>query len=288
MTRAPSPIPSARALAGLALAGLAALALACGGPGAAGPPRKPTAVEPATPAPAPAPATPAGELATAEAVIEASLVAQGGRARMSKLKAIRQTGTFSLPQLGMSGPISIVAAAPHNALTTIELQGLGKISQGLSGDVGWELTSVTGARRITGKELAQLVRDSTFNAPLIWKQLFPKAELAGVVAFEGRPAYKVVLTAADGDAQTRYFARDTLLPIGAEMVLHSQMGDLPGVAVDSDWREVDGIKYPHKLLRRQGPQSLEITIQKIEHDPPLDPSTFALPPEIAALPPPAP
>lgn len=257
---------------------VAAAALAACGPGAKGP-------DPATPTPpgaGPAPA-PGGALTTAEAVMEASLVAQGGRERIGKVKAIRQTGTFGLPQMGLVGPMVAISAPPHNTVANIELKGLGKIAQGVSGEVGWELSAVGGARLITGKELAQLKRESAFNAALIWKELYPTAELAGEVDFEGQKAYKVVLTATDGDKVTRYIAKDTLLPVGGQMVMSTQMGEMPVEAVDSDWREVGGIKFPHKLVRKQGPQTLEIVVEKIELDPALDPAAFALPPEIAAL-----
>jgi len=227
------------------------------------------------------------ELTTAEAVLEASIAAQGGRERMGKLRAVRQVGTFAIPQMSIKGALTIVAAPPRSSLRTVELPGLGKSSQGVSGDVAWEVDPITGSRVIDGEERAQLLRDGTFNAALAWKELYPKAELLGVVDLAGRPVYKVVLTAADGDTQTRYFAKDTLLPAGVEMVARSQLGKVPLMMELSDWRDVGGIKYPHKLTRKEGPRTIEIRIDKIELDPALDPQTFALPPEIAALPKPA-
>ena len=233
-----------------------------------------------------APATPGkpASLDTAEGVIEASLAAQGGRAQIGQVKAIRQTGTFALPRMGMTGSMLSVAAPPRNTLLLLEIPGVGKISQGVSGDVAWEMNPITGARVISGDERAQLMRESTFGGDLIWKQLFPKAELAAAVEFAGQPAYKVVLTAADGDVQTRYYAKDTLLPLGVETVAKTQMGKMPVTMEMSDWREVGGVKYAHRLQRKEGPQTIEVTIEKIEIDPQLAPATFALPPEIAALP----
>jgi zinc protease len=263
-------------LAASLAASLIALAAACGG----GAPAPASPGSPAGPTP---PAEPGGELTTAEAVIEASLAAQGGRERIARVQSMRQTGTFSIPQMGMKGPMTTVAAAPRNFVATIELPGIGTIRRGLTGDVAWEVSPMTGARIVTGDERSQFLREATFNAELIWKELYPKAELAGVVEFAGQPAYKVTLTAADGDTQTRYFAKDTLLPLGAEMVAKSQMGNIPGESTLSDWRDVGGIKFPHKDAQKQGPQAFEILIDKIELDPVLDPSAFALPPEIAAL-----
>lgn len=263
-------------LISISLAVAAALAAACGGgaPAPAGPGGPPPPVESGPPK---------GELTTAEAVIEASIAAQGGRDRIAKVQSMRQTGTFGIPQMGIKGSMTTVAAPPRNFVVTIELAGIGSIRRGLTGDVAWEVNPMTGARIVTGDERTQFLREATFNAELIWKELYPKAELAGVVQFAGQPAYKVTLTAADGDTQTRYFAKDTLLPLGAEMVAKSQMGNIPGESTVSDWREVNGIKFPHKILQKQGPQTFEILIDKIELDPALDPSAFALPPEIAAL-----
>jgi len=265
----------------------AALAAACGGaqaPATTQPAPAVSAEAAAPPAAAAATPAPARELTTAEAVLEASIAAQGGRARMGQIKALRQSGTFQISQMGMKGSMTSVAAPPHSTLLVIELPGVGKLQQGVSGDVAWELNPITGARVVTGDERAQLLREAAFSGDLIWKQLYPKAELAGVVTFAGQPAYKVVLTAPDGDAQTRYFAKDTLLPLGVEMVARSQMGKLPVAVELSDWREVGGVKYAHRMQRKEGPQTIEVAIDKIEIDPQLDPSTFALPPEIAALP----
>lgn len=278
MTRSISPRAAATLASVAVAAGCVALAAGCGA-GAAGPgaPAKPA------PAGAAAPARPAA-LDTAEAVLEASLAAQGGRERMGKIKAIRQTGTFAMPRMGMTGKMLSVSAPPQNTLLVIEISGIGKLNQGVSGDVAWEMNPLTGARVISGEERAQILRDATFNADLVWRQLYPKAALAGEAQFAGRPAYKVVLTAADGDEQTRYFAKDTLLPIGVDSVARSQMGKMAVSLELSDWREVGGIKYAHRVQRKQGPQTIDVTIDKIELDPQLDPSTFALPPEIAALP----
>jgi len=258
------------------LACVLALALAgCGGKSA--PSTNPTA--PAAAASGTVPAEPR----TGEEVIEHALAAQGGRDAMAKITSLKQTGTLLIPQMGAKGTIAIQAAPPRSSVTLIDIPGIGKIAQGVRDDIAWEMNPMTGSRIVTGAERALLLRESTFNADLIWKELFPKAELGGVVDFQGTPAYKVVLTAKEGDTQTRYFAKDTLLPIGLEMTVESQMGKVPVVMKIADYRDVGGIKYAHKLVRNEGPVTLEIQIDKIEPNAPIDPSVFELPPEIAKL-----
>ena len=263
---------------GLAFAFASALA-ACGGSGAAGSTTASAPVAAPTVAAPPAKSEPT----TGEAVIEASLVALGGRDKLAKITSIKQTGTLSIQAIGAKGTITILAAPPRNELTTIELPGLGKLSQGVHDDVAWELTSMTGARIVTGAERVLALREATFQAELNWKEIYPKAELTGVVDFAGTQAYKVVLTAKEGDTQTRFFAKDTFLPIGVEMTVDSQMGKIPVTVQIFDYREVGGIKYAHKITRKEGQQAIEIVIDTFEPNLAIPPSAFDLPAEIKAL-----
>jgi len=250
------------------------LAAACGGTQA---PATTTAAEPKT---APAPN---GDYTTAEQVMEASLVAQGGRDKLGKLTAMKQTGKLVIKQMGMTGTMTAYSAPPRNALLVVEIPGIGKIAQGTKDDVAWETNPATGARIITGPERATALREAIFNGDLKWKELYPKAELAGVVDWNGQKAYKLVLTSSDGDVITRYFAKDTLLPVGFEATVKAQMGQVPVSMVETDYRDVGGIKFPHKLLRDDAQAKIEITVDTIELSPALDPKTFDLPPEIQAL-----
>jgi zinc protease len=238
---------------------------------------------PTAPAAKPSGAPAATTYSTGEQVLEASIAAQGGRDKLAKLTAIKQVGTLAISQMGMKGTLTTFGAPPRSTLAVIDLPGLGKIMQGTLGDLAWELNPVTGARIITGAEKLSTMREGTFNADLVWKDLYPKAELAGLVDWNGAKAYKVVLTAAEGDTVTRYFAPDTLLLRGFEMVVKSQMGEIPVTLLVSEYREVDGLKFPSRMQRKDATTSLEITIDAIELSPAIPAATFEPPSEIQAL-----
>jgi hypothetical protein len=220
---------------------------------------------------------------TGEQVIEAALVAMGGRDKLSKLTAIKTTGSLDLSAMGMKGKVTIHAAPPRSSLTVIDIPGIGKIQQGTRDDLAWEFNPMQGGRIIKGPERATALREATFNGELQWKELYTKAELGGVVDFEGHKAYKVVLTAKDGgDIITRYYAQDTLLPIGFEAVVKSQMGEVPVKVYETDYREVNGIKFAHKIKRKDA-TDVEVTIDSIELGMAIDPSTFDPPEQVKAL-----
>ncbi len=223
------------------------------------------------------------ELKTVEEVLDASLAAQGGRDRMAPIKSKRQIGRISIPQANVSGSFTIVNAPPRSSHTTLELQGVGKMLEGVRDDFAWEANPMTGARIVGDSELASKLRESTFHADLMWKDLFPTRELVGVVEFAGQRAYKVALTPADGDMQTRYFATDTLLPLGRQMTMESQMGKVAAEESYSDYRDVNGMKFPFKIVQSMAGQTMEMQVDSVELDVELPPGTFDIPEEIKAL-----
>lgn len=235
-----------------------------------------------TPTAPTAPTAPAPtELTTADQVMEASIAAAGGRDALAKLTSIKTTGAFEIA--GIKGTVVTLTAPPHESLTTVELPGLGKLVSGVHNDFAWEKSPMQGSRVITGPELAYTLREATFNGELVWKQLFPKAELQGVVDFAGTKAYKLLLTDASGETETRYIAKDTKRPLGVEMTVPSQMGKVLVSVTLTDYRDVNGLKFPFHIDNKTAGQTFTITVSNIELSAPIDPKTFEVPDDIKAL-----
>jgi len=245
---------------------------ACGGSA------KPTT----TPTAPTAPTAPAAtELTTADQVMEASIAAEGGRDALAKLTSVKITGAFEIT--GIKGTIVTLTAPPRESLTTVELPGLGKLVSGVHNDFAWEKNPMQGSRVITGPELAYQLREATFNADLVWKQLFAKADLQSVVDFAGTKAYKLLLTDGSGETETRYIAKDTKLLLGVEMTVPSQMGKVTVSVTHTDYRDVNGLKLPFHLDTRTAGQGFTVTVSNIELSAPIDPKTFEVPDDIKAL-----
>jgi hypothetical protein len=246
---------------------------ACGGPAATKPA---VATAPSRPAPAAVPTT-------AEQVIEASIAKEGGRAVLERMTSLHMIGSLKIPQLGVPGKLETFSTPPNNTFTHFEIPNVIVEDSGVIGEIAWEKNTLQGARLLTGNEKSMALRDAWFNGDLMWKKLYPKAELKGVVKFADVDCYQVELTADDGQSQTRYYTTDTLLPIGLEMVSDSPMGKVPIKVVSSDWRSENGFLYPHKITRVEAAQSIDISIDKIETNVPIPAATFELGDDIKAL-----
>ena len=67
------------------------------------------------------------------------------------------------------------------------------------------------------------------------------------------------------------------------MIAPSQMGKVPVLVTTTDYRDVNGLKFPFHSENKTAGQSFTITVSNIELSAPIDPKTFEVPDDIKAL-----
>lgn len=225
----------------------------------------------------------AQSLPTAEYVLDRFVEATGGKAAYEKLHNEEIRGTVTVAGAALGGTVVSRAAAPNKSRTVMEIAGLGTMEEGTDGAIAWELSAVQGPRIKTGEELAAALREAAFNAPVRWRELYAKAEVAGVEEIEGRPCYKVLLTPPVGKPVTHYYDRESGLLAKVAMVAASPMGDVPVEIFMGDYREVAGVRVPHSLRQRVISQEIRIAIESVRYNIDLPANAFEPPAEVRAL-----
>lgn len=223
---------------------------------------------------------------TAEEVIEKSVAAMGGRAAHAKIKSRLMSGTITLgtPAGDIPGTIEITNAVPNKARTLIkaDLTSLGAgplvIDQRFDGKSGYVLDSLQGNREITGNMLDNLRNTSFPHAFITYKELGITAKVQGKEKVGEREAYVLVFEPTAGSTIRQFIDTQSFLPIRFVMKVNvPQMGDVEQTTDLSDYKEVDGIKLPHKLTASSSLQSYTVEISKVEHNGPLDEKVFVKP-----------
>jgi hypothetical protein len=221
------------------------------------------------------------ELATASDVIEASIAASGGRSRLASIETFRARGRAKLyqmrglarEQLDVPIAVEVLGAAPHNMLFQLTVKDgarTGIFASGVFGDVAWE-TNPDGTTFQTGDDLSRALRHANFNRSLYWRQLYARAELAGVREFAGKSAYEVVLTTPGGEIERWYIDQTTLLEIG-----EVSNGT---TTIYGDFHDVDGLPCAFSLtMRNDDAPSMDLKFSSIELNPKIDPAVFQPPP----------
>jgi hypothetical protein len=166
---------------------------------------------------------------------------------------------------------------------TIELEGIGKIEAGTSGDVAWEKSAIMGPRVKTGEEKVQSLRQSRFNEPLHWREMFTKAETIGVETVDGDECYKVLLTPTEGRPETQFYSKKTGLAVKTQTKAVTQMGEMEVEATVSDYKVFGGVKIPTKTVQKAAGQEFVVTLDNVKINESLPVDRFEPPAEIKAL-----
>lgn len=221
-------------------------------------------------------------LPAAETIIEKALEASGGSKAYEAIHNRHVSGTLEIPMAGIKGSMNTYEAAPNNLAVVTEIAGVGTMRQGTNGVDAWEV-SMMGPQLKTGEEKQIMLFRSEFNADLRWKERYTSAETTGTDEVDGRPCYVVVMTPKVGRPEKRCYDTETYDMVRTEVTEVSAMGEIPAVALPSDFREVDGIRIPFKLVNKAMGQEFTVTIEEVEHNVDLPEGVFDPPPEIQEL-----
>lgn len=217
--------------------------------------------------------------ATGEEVIANYIKAIGGEAAIKKIKNRVTKGSFSLPDMGIEAAMTNIVSPP-NMWNEVNVEAMGMVVlQGKSGDVVWSINPMEGSKILEGGEKAAMLRQSSIEPYLNWKDFFASAEVAGEEDVDGDACYKVVLTPKDGDAETVYFSK-------ASGLITQTTGSQQGMEVTSkvgDYKEVDGVKIAHSIVSEGGAMNITITYDSIEQNVDIEDGKFDVPEEIKAL-----
>ena len=248
-------------------------------------PATPSATQIAAPTPSfiitPLTPQPTGPLPTASDIFTKSIEAIGGEAAIRKHTSMVTKGTLSMPAAGMSGKLEIITLAPNKILTLMEFPGVGKITQGFDGTVGWSMNPMQGPSLIEGSMLEELKKSSDMYKDLDPSKIWSKAETKGAVNFGGVPCYEIAVTGGPGDGAL-YYEIQSGLTRGMMLTVETPMGKMPSTTMMSDYKEFDGVKIATRTDVEAMNMKQVLVVDSVDYKS-IDPAIFNLPPEIKAL-----
>lgn len=215
---------------------------------------------------------------TAEQIIEKSIQAGGGRAAMEKVTSTVFKGVMGTSADEMHNTVEYYAKAPNKRLVAMNLEGVGEILQGFDGTVAWNRLAGQEAVEVTGPQLAEVRRETLFNALLKWRELYSKVEMKGKQKVGDREAYVVVLTPAADQPLTQYYDAETFLLLRQSGNFSTPQGSMD-IQVDLlDYRDIGGgLKAPFERRQTMPMGAIVMKITKLENNVEIDDAKFAKP-----------
>ncbi|HUL32545.1 MAG TPA: hypothetical protein VL128_01570 [Candidatus Eisenbacteria bacterium] len=225
---------------------------------------------------------------TADGIIDAYINARGGSAKIKSVQTERVTATITL-QPGVEGTLIYERKRPLKMHMEIITGGRSflRIYDGKSS--GWIYNPFVAnpvVEPMSPADIPGIAQESDLDGPFVdYKAKGNQIEFVGMEDFEGMKAPRLKLTSKLGEVSFFLFNPSTGLILkweGMRKVKDRTTGkdvDVPWQNLFSDFREVDGLKYPFLVESgaADGSQSQKIATSKIEINIPLNDSEFSEP-----------
>ncbi|MCS6805307.1 MAG: hypothetical protein NZ823_09235 [Blastocatellia bacterium] len=206
--------------------------------------------------------------------------ARGGLEKIKSVKTLRFTAKISGGPMEI--PVTMEQKRPNSMRMEFTFQGLTGI-QAYDGKTGWMIMPFGGKKdpEPMGEDmLKELAKQADIDGPLVdYKEKGHQVELLGKESVEGTEAYKLKLTRRDGDVEYIYLDADSYVEIKSEGKRMIRGSEFEAETIYGDYKQVDGLMIAHSI--ESGPkgssQKQKITIEKIEINPPIEDTRFAMP-----------
>ncbi|WP_394332889.1 M16 family metallopeptidase [Pontibacter flavimaris] len=212
---------------------------------------------------------------TAEKVINDYIQAIGGKANIEKLKDISVTSSATIQ--GMKLVFTQQQKGNDKFLVQVLMNNSPMQRVIINGDKGKLEAPMQGVNQEIPKEqLATQKLEANLFPALLYEKLGIETKLTGVEDVDGTQAYAVEVKQPNGQKATHYFAKDTGLRLKEVNSLETPQGAITQTKTYSNYKEVNGVKFPHVVETVVGPQSIKAEVKTIEVNKNLSDDTFKL------------
>jgi outer membrane lipoprotein-sorting protein len=229
----------------------------------------------ATESPAsPATVTPVADK-TVDDVLAAYVAARGGKDKLAAVKSVRMTGIMAGGRIkGL--PVTAEKKRPDKYRRVVD-DPEGRMVSGFDGHTGWQ-QGPEGLRQLPPPALPRLRRTADIDPPLVNPGAKGyKAQLLGKQKEGTGEAYVVSVTFDDGEQSTYSIDTKSNLLVKAREKVATSEGPREAVVTLQDYRPSGGVLWPFKQVIATPAMTQTFTWNKIEVNPTLDDSLFAVP-----------
>lgn len=135
--------------------------------------------------------------------------------------------------------------------------------QTFNGTTG-KISGMQGERNIEGKDLEELKVSAIMHADTKYDELGMKFNLLGMETLASGDAYKLEMVSSNGSKETQWYDVASGHQVKSLVTKKNEMGVLNMESNFSNFKEVNGIVYPHTIVQSFGPQKIEMNVVSID------------------------
>ena len=191
----------------------------------------------------------------AASVLNDYLEAIGGRAKAESIRSKRELASGSMQ--GMSLEIESKKTNQQQSAVAVKMMGNTMQKVVVNKDKGY--TEAQGQHIPMGEEqLSAALAETAIFAELALDPA--NVSLAGVVDVDGTKAYELKISAS----KSFFYAVDSHLKIKVSETQEMQGNTITQETLIGDYKEIDGLLFPHKITQSFGPQKIDFITSNIE------------------------
>ncbi|MFL6255680.1 MAG: S41 family peptidase [Pyrinomonadaceae bacterium] len=205
----------------------------------------------------------AGVAPEVESILERYAEATGLRQRAgaaplsTRVSKGRIEGAFA--GMRVSGTVEVLEKAPDKFVALVNVDGLGVIRRGFTGEYGYIQIPLFGFRKVEGAELSEMQLEARWAWADDLRRLYTSMKLKGTEEVAGSEAHVVEASTRSGARTMLYFDTRTGLLVRRDKTYFE------------DFREVDGMKLPFRVRD----DFAVITYSEVKHNAAVDDARFA-------------
>lgn len=216
---------------------------------------------------------------TAEQVIDKFVAAVGGAQKIGALTSFAAKATYVA--YGELDEIPSDVYVKPGMFTSIIHTPVGDLTQAYDGRAGWsaqpDAFSPLGVRQVVTTELEGYKLDAELMLPVRFKQLLTKWTGATPTALGDKDIWVIEGTMPSGLAARFYFDQKTGLLARSVRYAQTALGLNPTMVDYDDYRDVNGVKIPHKRTVRWQSGQGTYTLTAVQANAAIDAAKFGKP-----------
>lgn len=189
---------------------------------------------------------------TATTVIDNYYNAIGGKAKVAGVNSLVTNANAKVQ--GMSVDLETKVAEPNKTSAVVSVMGNAMQKIKFNGTSGYQ--EAQGQKKNMEGKMLESMKKST--APFA-DEAYKAGKLDRLEPIDGKPVYVIKF-----DKKEIFYDQGTGLKIKEVETVKGPQGDIQQPVLFSDYKEVNGIKFPHKITRKMGPMAIDFIVKEIK------------------------
>ncbi|MHC1737635.1 MAG: hypothetical protein AB9882_06455 [Ignavibacteriaceae bacterium] len=173
---------------------------------------------------------------------------------------------------GMDLTLEVFYKSPNKLMQRTSVAGMEQILS-FDGEKGYQ-KAMTEEVELTGDELEMVKIEATGDAIVFPEKYGLKYNVKDTVSLPGGTAYKLEKVYPGGSSGLEYYDLLTGLRVKEERTIDTPQGVLNQVIHYSDYRDVEGVKFPFKVVQEIQGMRIELIVKTVELNKGLKDSIF--------------